>query len=82
MSKVFKHPLARDAKVWPAKMGDGEHNILVIITTINLDADGDRKSKRLVEKLSKAAADHVQQLEDVSGFMLMNRAKDWVAPTE
>ena len=79
MPKAFKHPLARDAKVWAAKTDDGDRNILVVITTIKLGAKGDSKSSRLAEKLSKAVAEYAQTLDGVHGFMLMNRAKDWGA---
>ena len=61
---AFSHPLARGAKVWTAKTHDGEEQrVLVIITTIPLEPDEKGYKKSLVERLSRAARDHLAELE-------------------
>ena len=78
MSRNFSHPLARSAKVWSATMEDGaERRILVIVTTIELDPKHDHYSEKLVRKLARAAEEHLGQSSEATGFMLVNRPKDW-----
>jgi hypothetical protein len=75
---TFSHPLARSAKVFAAHSQDGmEQQILVIVTAVELDPQSERYKKRLVERLSAAARDHVAGSDRVTAFMLMNRPKDW-----
>lgn len=75
---TFAHPLARAAKIWTARGADGsEQRVLVIVTTIPLDADHKGYKKSLVEKLSRAARDHVAATKDASSFVLINRLRDW-----
>jgi hypothetical protein len=77
---AFIHPLARGAKVWTAKSGeDGEQRILVIVTTIPLDSQHKGYKKSLVEKLSRAAREHLADSKEAEGFMLINRLRDWNA---
>lgn len=79
MGRNFSHPLARSARVWSATMKDGaERRILVIVTTIELDPKHDRYSEKLVRKLARAAEEHLGQSSDATGFMLVNRPKDWL----
>ena len=80
---TFSHPLARSAKVFAADSLDGkEQQILVIVTTVELDPHSGRYKKGLVERLSAAASDYVAKSDHVTAFMLMNRPKDWPRPAE
>ena len=61
----FVHPLARGAKVWTAKdHDDGERRVLVIVTTIPLDPEQKGYKKSLVEKLSRAAREHLAESKE------------------
>ncbi len=74
----FVHPLARAAKVWTAKgADDSEHNILVIVTTIPLDADHKGFKKSLVEKLARSARDYIAETKEAGSFVMINRLRDW-----
>ena len=78
---AFVHPLARGAKVWTAKgHDDREQRILVIVTTIPLDPGQKGYKKSLVEKLSRAAREHLANSKDAESFMLINRLRDWKLP--
>jgi len=78
---AFVHPLARGAKVWTAKgHDDREQRILVIVTTIPLDPGQRGYKKSLVEKLSRAAREHLADSKDAESFMLINRLRDWNLP--
>jgi hypothetical protein len=72
----FTHPLARAAKAWA-----GPHRnqrTLVIITTLVLDPKGKRYRKALVEQLAIAAREYLAaNPKDASGFILINRMRDW-----
>jgi hypothetical protein len=77
---AFSHPLARGAKVWTAKTHDGEEQrVLVIITTIPLEPDEKGYKKSLVERLSRAARDHLAESNEAASFLLMSRMRDWKA---
>ena len=74
----FVHPLARAARIWTARgADDSEHSVLVIVTTIPLDADHKRYKKSLVEKLSRAARDYIADTKEAGSFVLINRLRDW-----
>jgi hypothetical protein len=74
----FIHPLARGAKIWTARnQDDGEQRILVIVTTIPLDASQRRYKKSLVERLSRAARDYLAESKEAGSFVLINRLRDW-----
>jgi len=78
---AFVHPLARGAKVWTAKaLDDTEQRMLVIVTTIALDPRQKGYKKSLVEKLSRAARDHLAESKEAGAFMLVNRLRDWRIP--
>jgi len=78
---AFVHPLARGAKVWTAKgHDDSEQRILVIVTTIPLDPGQKGYKKSLVEKLSRAAREHITDSKDAELFVLVNRLRDWKLP--
>lgn len=78
---AFVHPLARGAKVWTAIGPDqSEQRVLVIVTTLALDAGQRGYKKSLVDKLSRAAREHLAELKDADAFMLVNRLRDWKDP--
>jgi hypothetical protein len=75
---AFVHPLARGAKVWTAKgQDDSEQRVLVIVTTIALDPNQKGYKKSLVEKLTRAAREHLALAKDAESFVLINRLRDW-----
>ena len=77
---AFSHPLARGAKVWTAKAHDGsEQRVLVIVTTIPLEPNEKGYKKSLVERLSRAAREHLADSNDASSFMLVSRLREWNA---
>ena len=77
---AFAHPLARAAKIWTARgADDSEQRVLVIVTTIPLDAEQKGYKKSLVEKLSRAARDHLAGSKEAESFVLINRLRDWGA---
>jgi hypothetical protein len=75
----FSHPLARDAKVWPARSSDGTvKSILVIVTTLELEPESKKFKKDKIERLSGAAQEFIaEQSPAVESFLLMSRVKDW-----
>ena len=76
----FSHPLARGAKVWTAKAHDGsEQRVLVIVTTIPLEPDEKGYKKSLVERLSRAAREHLADSNEAGSFMLVSRLREWNA---
>jgi hypothetical protein len=77
---AFAHPLARAAKVWTARgADDSEQRVLVIVTTIPLDAERKGYKKSLVEKLARAARDYLAESKEAASFVLINRLRDWAA---
>ena len=77
---TFAHPLARAAKIWTAKgADDSEQRVLVIVTTIPLDADHKGYKKSLVEKLTRAAREYLAGSKEADSFVLINRLRDWGA---
>ena len=74
----FSHPLARGAKVWPARFRDGKvQRILVVVTTIELDPEKGRYKKETVEHLAAAAQEYLAGSAEADGYMLLNRLRDW-----
>ena len=78
---AFVHPLARAAKAWPATTRSGTvRRMLVIVTTLALDPKSKRYKKKLVNNLSAAANEYLAaNPEAASGFILINRLRDWNA---
>jgi hypothetical protein len=78
-SMTFSHPLARAAKAWPANTKLGKmRNMLVIVTTLALDPKSKSYKKKMVDRLSLAAEEYLSQNpRAVSGFILVNRVRDW-----
>ena len=64
--------------MWTAKgHNDSEQRVLVVVTTIPLDPGQKGYKKSLVEKLSRAAGDHLAQSKEAESFMLVSRFRDW-----
>ncbi len=75
---AFAHPLARAARVWTARgADDSEQRILVIVTTIPLDAGQKGYKGPLVEKLASAARDYLVVSKEAGSYLLINRLRDW-----
>ena len=74
----FSHPLARSAKVWPAHLTTGsDHNVLVVVTTLELDAEHKKFKSEQVERLSDAArAFLAENPGKADGFVLVRKSKD------
>lgn len=67
--------------MWTARgKDDSEQRVLVIVTTVKLDPDERGYKKSLVDKLSRAARDHLEESKEAESFMLLNRLRDWRAP--
>jgi hypothetical protein len=73
---TFSHPLARAAQVWQANVG-GVRKILIVVTTLELDPHHKRFKKQLVDGLSSAADEFVTASDDVDGYCLINRLREW-----
>ena len=66
--------------MWTARgKDDSEQRVLVIVTTIPLDPGQKGYKKSLVEKLSRAAREHLAEAKDAESFVLINRLRDWNA---
>jgi hypothetical protein len=78
MPASFNHPLARGACLRTAVSLDGaERPMLVVITTLELDQAQRDYKKTYVDRLSRAAEDHLSGFPNVAGFVLVNRLRDW-----
>ena len=73
---TFSHPLARAAHVWQANVG-GPKKILIVVTTLELDPRHKRFKRQLVDGLSSAADEFVAASDDVDGYCLVNRVREW-----
>ena len=51
--------------------------MLVIVTTMELDPAGRHYNKKLVEKLSEAATEHLAQSFVADAFVIMNPMRQW-----
>jgi hypothetical protein len=72
----FSHPLARAAHVWQANVG-GPRKILVVVTTLELDPHRGGYKKKLVEGLSSAVEEFIVVSDDLYGYCLINRLREW-----
>lgn len=80
MTKDFKHPLARRAKIWAAKTREGaDQNLLIVVTTLELNPKQEAYSQKHVDRLAKAAQEFVAETPDLDGCVLVNRPKEWDA---
>ena len=78
MKRLFKHPLARSATTAKLRQRDGaEHELLVIVTTLELDAQHKGFKAAQVDRLHKAAEAFLGEFEDIAGHTIINRAKEW-----
>ena len=67
--------------MWTAKAHDGsEQRVLVIVTTIPLEPDQKGYKKSLVERLSRAAREHLASSNEAASYMLVHRLRDWIPP--
>ncbi len=67
--------------MWTAKgKDDREQRILVVVTTVALDPGQKGYKKSLVEKLSRAAREHLAESKEAETFVLINRLRDWNLP--
>ncbi len=74
----FSHPLARAAKVWPAEVTGGQTlQILVVVTTLDLDQTSEQYNPEMVERLSSAAQEYVDGTNEVDGFLIATKAIGW-----
>ncbi len=76
---MFSHPLARAAKVWPSVAYAGQtQNVLVVVTTLELDSQKPRFKKDKVHRLKEAVQEWLSfNQNEAGGFVLINRVKDW-----
>ena len=78
IGKAFIHPLARAARVWRAERPDGsEQRVLVVVTTMELDPKSDRYKEKLVDRLSRAAKEHLSRSSQADRFIIMNPSRQW-----
>lgn len=78
MHKAFKHPLARKATIAKLRRGpDAEETVLVIVTTLELDADAKGYSQKNVERLRAAAQAYIAETGGIQGYTILNRPKEW-----
>ena len=77
MTESFSHPLARKAGIWTTSMDGKNRDVLVIVTTLELDKKRPRYMRGLVDKLSRAAEQHLAKAKGIDSFMLINRPRDW-----
>ncbi len=78
MQKAFKHPLARKATTAKVRLREGgEHALLVILTTLELDESAKGFSKKNVDRLRGAAEAFVADAKELAGFVVVNRPKEW-----
>jgi hypothetical protein len=79
---IFSHPLARSASVFIARNNDGnEYRVLAIVTTLEHDPKSQNYKRLFVEKLSGAAMEYLANSDEAAAFVLMNRPRDWGAPS-
>ena len=75
---TFTHPAARGAKVWTAKLKSGEtKHLLIVMTNAELNAEKKRYNGQVVEKLVDAIEEYLQGNDEVDGYVLANRMRDW-----
>lgn len=78
MTKIFKHPLARNATLAKLHPRDGdETSVLVVVTTLTLEPDAKGYSAKNIARLHEAARAFVAQTEGVTAYALVNRPKEW-----
>ena len=64
--------------MWVARgQDDSEKRILVIVTTLPLEPGHKGYKKSMVERLSRAAREHLAEAKEADSFVLINRLRDW-----
>lgn len=64
--------------MWTARgKDDSEQRVLVVVTTVKLDPAEKGYKRSLVDKLSRAAREHLAESKDAESFVLINRLRDW-----
>jgi hypothetical protein len=80
MQKAFKHPLARKATTAKARLrGGGEETLLIVLTTLELDASAKGFNRKNFDRLHEAAKTFVGEEQGLAGYALLNRPKEWDA---
>jgi imidazole glycerol phosphate synthase subunit HisF len=80
MQKAFKHPLARKATTAKARLrGGGEETLLIVLTTMDLDASAKGFNRKNFDRLNDAAQAFVAESEGLAGYAILNRPKEWDA---
>jgi hypothetical protein len=51
--------------------------MLVIVTTIELAPTSKRYKEKMVQRLSDAAKEYLDDSNEADGFILVNRLRDW-----
>ena len=75
---IFKHPLARKAKVWTSKSREGaDQRLLIVVTTLDLNPSDKRYQEKQVERLKGAIEDYIAAAPELAGYALVNRPKEW-----
>ena len=73
----FAHPLSRSARFWVEESIDnGVHDVLVILTTLELDPGHKKFKKDKIDRLREAAKAYLQEHSpSVRRILLMNPQK-------
>jgi hypothetical protein len=80
MQKAFKHPLARKATTAKVHLRDGgEQMLLVVLTTMELDAGAKGFSQKNFNRLREAVEAYLAEAKGLAGYTVINRPKDWDA---
>lgn len=75
---TFTHPAARGAKVWTARLKSGDsQNILIVMTNAELNPGKKRYNSDVLERLVAAIQEYLQLNDDIDGYVLANRLRDW-----
>jgi phenylpyruvate tautomerase PptA (4-oxalocrotonate tautomerase family) len=51
--------------------------MLVVVTTLELDPNHNQYKAKLVEKLTRAAKEHLEQSSEAASFVIMNPLGRW-----
>ena len=51
--------------------------MLVVVTTVELDPNSKRYKAKLVDKLTRAAKEHLEKSSEATSFVIMNPLRQW-----
>lgn len=51
--------------------------MLVVVTTLELDPNSKRYKAKLVDKLTRAAQEYLEQSSEAASFIIMNPLREW-----